>query len=147
MKDPIDLTERLRALLEEHGPSTLLRAVSESSRGIAEKADDQVTWLNASLAAEVAAESLEHGADLADHEEEATDDDDDEADGAPNEARTSGPTATAVRPDPVQPTPNDGASMMKRDIPVPANVTHWRVQRRVEGADKIQKPCRGERTA
>ena len=134
MKDAIDLTERLRALLEEHGATALLRAISASSRGIAEKADDQVTWLNASLAADVAAESLENGCGFAENEDEEDEtSDDDDPDDTPNETSAPEP-AGAARPDRA-PTPNEGASMMKRDIPTPANVTHWRVQRRVDGAD------------
>ncbi|MGO9712522.1 MAG: hypothetical protein ACLQBL_26915 [Polyangiaceae bacterium] len=132
-----ELTEQLSVLLKEHGAPTLLRAMSASARGLAEEAPDEPRWLNAFLSAEQAAEALE----CDDGESSIEDEDEEDESDAP--AETSAPLAPAARTEPAPSTQNEGDSTMKRDIPTPELVTHWRILRVVDGEGETERQCWG----
>ena len=132
-----ELTEQLSVLLKEHGAPSLLRAMSASARGLAEEAPDEPKWLNAFLSAEQAAEALECD------DEESSIEDEDEEDESDAPAETSAPLAPAARTEPAPSTQNEGDSTMKRDIPTPELVTHWRILRVVEGGGETERQCWG----
>ena len=132
-----ELTEQLSVLLKEHGAPTLLRAMSASARGLAEEAPDEPRWLNAFLSAEQAAEALE----CDDGESSIEDEDEEDESDAP--AETSAPLAPAARTEPAPSTQNEGDSTMKRDIPTPELVTHWRILRVVDGEGETERHCWG----
>jgi hypothetical protein len=136
MKDETMLAEQLRALLEAHGPATLLRAMSATALGLAEKAtDDDDEWINLAAATAQAAEAL------TDDDQAAVDDavgeegdDEEEGEAEPSEAvdsdtTTSPPSAPSSRS-------NEGAAMRDQEFAPRKDATHWRAYRHSEDGKK-----------
>ena len=131
MEDANGLTEQLRALLEQHGPAELLRAVSAGARELAEKSPHREDALIA-----VAAATAQVAEALAD-DGSVVEDDDNAAEHDDGDAGDESPAKASPRHEPPSPSPNEGASMKSSVIVPPRkDVTHWRVRRLSEDRKK-----------
>ena len=155
MNDATELPEQLSTLLELHGLADLLRALSASARGLAERCPDREDeWIRAALtaaqAAETHAEDGSHASAVADEEEIDDHGEGDEEDEGENEDDDDEDTpldgVAAASHEPASPSPSEDASMKKSsDILPPRNdVTHWRVRRVSEdGKNSSPELCWG----
>ena len=134
MGDANELTEQLRALLVQHGPAELLRAVSVGARELAEESPHREDALIA-VAATTAqvAEAISDGVTLVAGDDGAAHDDSE----AGGEESPPAPQAKARAPHEPPPSPNEGAPMKNQAIVPPRkDVTHWRVRRLSEDRKK-----------
>ena len=138
-----ELAQQLRALLKQHGPTDLLRALSAGARELAEERPDQGDeWLRAALIAAQTAEALaddashastvEEDGDEGDAEDEPDEGEDMPSDGDEGEEENEpddedmpydGVETSSNEPTSSRPSPNEEASMKKSHVIAPPEKT------------------------